>query len=365
VDRRAAVVVVMLNADVGVRVGTLDLAVALEVAAGERVAVLGPNGAGKSTLLRAIAGLLPLDSGSIAIDDSVVDLPPALFVEAEHRNVGVVFQQYLLFHHMTVLENVAFGMRARGTHKSEARRTAADWLERLGLSAYAQDRPSALSGGQSQRVALARALAGSPSVLLLDEPLAALDAGTRDIVRRDLRAHLAAFSGATVLVTHDPVDAFALAQRVVVVEQGRVVQAGTLAEVAAHPRSRYVADLVGVNLIAGEVRAGVLITTMGARVVIADATDGPSLAVIRPHSVVVARSDGAVPGTTSARNVWHLTVVDIDRMDSAGARVRLRLDGELALAAEITVGALDALSLAVGDRVEASVKATDIDVFPG
>jgi molybdate transport system ATP-binding protein len=353
------VVVVMLHAEVGVQRGSLALDVSLDVAAGERVAVLGPNGAGKSTLLRAIAGLLPIDRGSIAIGGVTVDRPPDEFVVPERRNVGVVFQQYLLFDHLSVLENVAFGPRARGVEKADARRGAAEWLERFGLSSYADDRPTALSGGQAQRVALARALALSPSLLLLDEPLAALDAGTRELVRRDLRSHLSDFAGATVLVTHDPVDAFALAQRVIVVEDGRVVQAGTLDEVAAHPRSRYVADLVGVNLVAGDVRSGVLTTPAGARVVIADAADGPALAVIRPHSVVLARLAG---GLTSARNVWHLTIVDLDRMDPAGARVRLRLDGELPLVAEITVGALEALGLAVGDAVEASVKATDIVV---
>ena len=354
----------MLHAEVGVQRGSLALDVALDVAAGERVAVLGPNGAGKSTLLRAIAGLLPIDRGVIAIDSVVVDRPPDEFVAPERRNVGVVFQQYLLFDHLSVLENVAFGPRARGVKKADARRGAAEWLERLGLSSYADERPAALSGGQGQRVALARALASSPSLLLLDEPLAALDAGTRDLVRRDLRSHLSDFTGATVLVTHDPVDAFALAQRVIVVEDGHVVQAGTLDEVAAHPRSRYVADLVGVNLVAGDVRSGVLTTPAGARIVIADAADGPALAVIRPHSVVLARSTTTPSSVTSARNLWHLTVVDIDRMDPTGSRVRLRLDGELALAAEITVGALDALSLAPGDRVEASVKATDIEVVP-
>jgi len=293
-----------------------------------------------------------------------VDHAPDTFIDAEHRDVGVVFQQYLLFEQMSVLENVAFGMRARNVGKASARRVAHDWLARMGLDDYAGARPAALSGGQAQRVALARALAISPRALLLDEPLAALDAGTRDVVRRDLRSFLSDFEGSCILVTHDPVDAFALADRVVVLDAGKVVQSGVLDEVAAHPRSRYVADLVGVNLVEGMVGSGVLTTRAGARVVIADAPDGPCFAVIRPHSVLVGTESGTAGGVTSARNVWRLTVTDIDRLDQSGSRVRLRLEGSLPLAAEITVGALESLHLVVGDEVFASVKATDIEVYP-
>jgi molybdate transport system ATP-binding protein len=228
----------------------------------------------------------------------------------------------------------------------------------MGLADYGADRPVALSGGQAQRVALARALATSPRLLLLDEPLAALDVGTRAAVRRELRHHLQTFDGMRLIVTHDPVDAHALADRVIVIEAGRVVQAGTLAEVTAHPRTRYVADLVGVNLVAGSVVDGVLTAASGARVVIADAPDGPALATIRPHSVLLGRGD--VPGS-SARNTWPGSIVDIDRL---GGRVRVVIDGELPLTAEITAAALDELQLGLGDLVHASVKATDIEVSP-
>ncbi len=237
-----------LSAQIGLQLGTLDLEVDLDVQAGELLALLGPNGAGKSTVLRCLAGLAPIDTGSIVIDGLVVDDPATdTLVEAEDRPIGFVFQNYLLFDHMSVLENVAFGLRARKTQKSDARRTAREWLDRVGLTEYADQRPRALSGGQAQRVALARALATSPRLLLLDEPLAALDAGTRASVRRDLRRHLETFDGMRLLVTHDPVDAYALADRVAILDAGRVVQVGTLAEVTAHPRSRYVADLVGVT----------------------------------------------------------------------------------------------------------------------
>ncbi len=346
-----------LRASVGLRLGTLDLDVDVEVAPGELVAVLGPNGAGKSTLLRSVAGLQPLDRGRVEVDGRVLDDGADVFVEPEHRPIGVVFQQYLLFEQMSVLENVAFGLRARGLRAAEARDRARRWLDRFGLAEYAGSRPRALSGGQAQRIALARALATDPRVLLLDEPLAALDVGTRAAVRRDLRRHLTSFEGMRLLVTHDPVDAWALADRVVIVEEGRVVQTGSLSEVTARPRSRYVADLVGVNLVRGTVSGGVLHAADGATVVIADAPSGECVAVIRPHSVVLTLDAPA----SSARNVWPGVVVDLDRR---GDRVRVGLDGPLPLTAEITVAALDDLGLRPGDTVHAAVKATDIEVAP-
>ncbi len=348
-----------LEASIGVQVGTLDLRAELTVADGELLALLGPNGAGKSTALRALAGLRPIHQGHIRVDGAVLDDPTTnTFVPPEQRPIGVVFQDYLLFEHMTVLENVAFGLRARTTPKADARRRAHEWLERIGLASMAQDRPRALSGGQAQRVALARALATDPRVLLLDEPLAALDAGTRAAVRRDLRQHLASFAGMRLLVTHDPVDAYALADRVAVLEGGRIVQSGTLAEVTAHPRSRYVADLVGVNLVSGSVEGGVLHTERGAAVVIADAPNGQSFAVIRPHSLTLTRE---TPAGASSRNVWEGIITDIDRL---GERARVGIEGLLPLTAEITLAALDALALRPGDEVHVAAKATDIEVYP-
>lgn len=348
-----------LAATLQLQLGSLDLQAELDVRPGELLALLGTNGAGKSTVLRCLAGLAPITAGRIAIDDIVVDEPAThSFVEPEHRSIGVVFQDYLLFEHMTVLENVAYGLRARRQPKATAHRVAREWMERVGLGEYCDQRPRALSGGQAQRAALARALATSPRVLLLDEPLAALDAGTRAGVRRDLRRHLQSFDGMRVMVTHDPVDAYALADRVAILDEGRIVQTGTLAEVTSHPRSRYVADLVGVNLVAGTVLDGVLHTDTGARVVIADAAPGASFAVIRPHSILLVQhpADGA-----SARNQWPGVITELDRL---GDRVRIGLDGAVPLTAEITIAALDALQLRPGDTVHASVKATDIEVYP-
>ena len=348
-----------LRADVQLRRGALDLSVDIEVRPGEVLALLGPNGAGKSTLLRCLAGLAAVDAGRIIIDSNVVDDPVvAAFVEPEDRSVGFVFQNYVLFEHMTIVENVAFGLRASGTPKARALATAHDWLKRVGLAELAAVRPKALSGGQAQRVALVRALATSPRVLLLDEPLAALDVGTRATVRRDLHRHLESFEGMAILVTHDPVDAYALADRVAILDAGRIVQIGTLAEVTARPRSRYVADLVGVNLVSGNVSEGVLATSSGARVVIADAPAGPSLAIIRPHSISLVRDH---PEGSSARNVWAGTVAEIDRL---GERARVSIDGLLPLTAEITVAALEAMQLRSGDDLFATVKATDIEVYP-
>ena len=346
-----------LRAHIVVTRGSLNLDVWLDAADGEVVAVLGPNGAGKTSILRCLAGLLAIEHGSIDLHGVVVDDPSAgVFVPAEQRSCGVVFQHYLLFPHMSVLENVAFGLRARGVDKAAARDQARQWIDRVGSLAVQGARPAELSGGQAQRVALARALAAEPKLLLLDEPLAALDAGTRVDIRRELRRHLSAFGGSAVLVTHDPVDAYSLADRVVIVEHGHVVQDGTFGEIAAHPRSAYVAELAGVNLLTGSVMGGVFAVDGGAVLVVAaDHLDGPAIAVIRPQAVSLHanRPEG------SPRNSWKATVIDVDRRDE---RVRVRLQGVVQLTAEITAAAATALGIRVGVELWAAVKATEITV---
>ncbi|MEJ7844134.1 MAG: ATP-binding cassette domain-containing protein [Acidimicrobiales bacterium] len=349
----------VLEAHVGVRVGSLDLDVEMTVGDGEVVAVLGPNGAGKTTLLRALAGLRAIDHGRVVLDGRVLDdAAAATFVVPERRKVGYVFQDHLLFPHLTVLENVAFGLRAGGADRAAARATALGWLQRVGLGDRAGERPRHLSGGQAQRVALARALAVEPRLLLLDEPLAALDAATRAEVRRDLRRHLADVTGARLLVTHDPVDALLLADRLVILEEGRVVQVGTGPEVSARPRSSYVADLVGLNLLAGTVVDDVVRLRGGGALVASAAAGcrGDVHLAVRPRSIALhrARPEG------SPRNVWEAVVADID---VEADRVRVRLAGAVPVVAEITPAGLAELGAAPGDRLWASVKAVDIETY--
>ena len=347
-----------LEACVHVKRGSLDLRMDLRVAAGEVVAVLGPNGAGKSTLLHALAGLVPLADGRVVLDGAVLeDTAGGVFVPPERRPIGVVFQDYLLLPHLTVLENVAFGLRCHGRSRRESRERAHEWLERVGLVDRASVRPGKLSGGQAQRVALARALAIEPRVLLLDEPLSALDASTRADVRRTLRRHLEAFRGIRLLVTHDPIEAMALAAHLVVLEDGRVVQSGSPAEVAERPRSSYVADLVGVNLFRGRATEGYIELHDGGILTAPSAGTGEVFAVIHPRAVALHRR--APEGTP--RNVWcgHIAGLDVE-----GPRVRVRIAGIIPIVAEVTPAAVEELHLDNGTEVWVSVKATEIAAYP-
>ncbi len=347
-----------LEARVRADVGAFELDVQLAVAAGELVAVLGPNGAGKTSLLRALAGLLPLSAGRVTLDGVVLEDPAeGIRVPSERRPIGLVFQDYLLFPHLSILENVAFGLRARGMARAAATGEAERWLNRLGLPADGDRKPASLSGGQAQRVALARVLALNPALLLLDEPMAALDASSRAEVRRDLRRHLESFSGVRLLVTHDPVEAMAMADRLVVLEHGRVLQSGTPAEVTARPRSRYVADLVGVNLFRGRASHDVIALADGGSLTAAGAGDGDVFAVVHPRTVALYRTrpDG------TPRNVWQGRAIDLDLL---GDRVRVRVAGSPAIVAEVTPAAVRELGLDRGHSVWISVKATEITVYP-
>ena len=348
---------VSLEAQLALTLGQLELEVELTAATGELVVLLGPNGAGKTTLLRALAGLVPLQRGRVTLDGTVLDdVAAGVHVPTERRPIGFVFQDYLLFPHLPALENVAFGLRARGIPKAEARRRAAGWLDRVGLAGHAGSRPRALSGGQAQRVALARAMVGDPRLLLLDEPLAALDAATRTEVRRDLRRHLASFDGTRLLVTHDPLEAIALADRLVVLEEGSVTQTGTPAQVSEHPRSRYVAELVGVNLFHG-LADGHTVRLAGGTLVVADDHHGEVFAAVHPHAVALHRR---VPEGTP-RNVWAGTA---GAVEVVGDRVRVQVTGPVPIVAEVTPAAAAELRLADGGQVWASVKATEVTVYP-
>ncbi len=347
-----------LDASIRLTLGPLDLDMAFTVEEGEVVALLGPNGAGKTTLLRAVAGLVPFDSGHVRLDGKVLeDTATREYVPTERRPIGFVFQDYLLFPHLSVLENVAFGLRSRGVSRQAAADEAGRWLDRVGLKTYAGSRPSTLSGGQRQRIALARALAPDPRLLLLDEPLAALDATTRAEVRRDLKRHLDSFKGIRLVVTHDPLEAVALADRLIVMEHGHLVQTGTAAEVTEHPRSQYIADLVGVNLLRGEADHGSVTLANGQRIAAAAADLGNVFAVVHPRAVAIHR----IHPEGSPRNVWPGRAASIELL---GNRVRVRIDGEVPLVAEVTPAALRELDLIEGGEVWLSFKATDVGVYP-
>lgn len=346
-----------LQATVVVTRPGFSLDIALDIDAGETVAILGPNGSGKSTLLRALAGLQDMDGGSVIVDDRVLD-GRGVRVPPEQRGIGMVHQDYLLFPHLSAVDNIAFGLRSRGMGRSRARATALAMLEDFGLTDYADARPGSLSGGQAQRVALGRALVTAPPLLLLDEPLSALDAGTRASVRADLRQRLSAFSGCAIVVTHDPLDALALADRIVILESGRIAQSGTPTDVVSRPATEYVAALVGVVLMRGHASDGRVSLAGGGALTVADqAISGPALIAIRPESVSVHRT--APEG--SARNAWEGTVASLV---PHGDRVRVAVDGTPSISADITPASVAALGIEPGQRVWLSVKATEIDAYP-
>ena len=339
--------------------GSFTLAVSLAAAPGQVLGLLGPNGAGKSTLLSAVAGLTPVSAGRITLAGQVMDdAHQGTFVEASGRPIGFVFQNYRLFPHLTVAENVAFSPRARGQGKRAARSAASYWLDRLRLTDLADRKPSQLSGGQAQKVALARALAGQPTLLLLDEPLSALDAGTRLDVQAELKRHLADFTGPCLLVTHDPLEALVLADQLVVLEGGRIVQEGTPAQIARQPATDYVAKLVGLNLYPGRADGSHVVLSGGGAFVVADhGLHGDVLVAVRPSAIVVSSQR---PQHGSARNAWQAKVTGLTLLAD---RVRLDLDGQPQSMVDVTPAAVAELSLEPGSQVWLTVKATELEVY--
>ena len=338
-----------MRADLVARVGGFSVRAAITAEPGEVVALVGPNGAGKSTLLRAFAGLVPA-TGTLELGGvDVQALPP------HRRGIGWVPQDRLLFGHLSALDNAAYGLRATGLRRGPARAAAQAWLDRLGIGELSSSRPSALSGGQAARVALARALAPEPSLVLLDEPLAALDASTRDDVRRMLRATLSGGPALTILVTHDAVDAVALADRIVVLEGGVVVQDAVAADVAAAPRSAWVAALLGQNAWRGTATTDGLAVDGGGHIASAETLPVglPALALAQPSAVVLHR---AMP-QGSARTVLSGPVSELRAL---GGRVRVVVASTPPVTAEVTVASAAALTLADGGVVWASLKATEV-----
>lgn len=336
-----------------VAVADRDVAVRLEVAPGETLAVLGPNGAGKSTVLGVVAGLVTPTSGRVTLAGR--DLTG---VQPHRRQVALLAQEPLLFPHLSVLDNVAFGPRSTGAGRHASRDLARARLAEVGAEGLADRRPSQLSGGQAQRVAVARALAAEPDVLLLDEPMSALDVDVAPAIRQVLRATLA--DRTALLVTHDPLDALLLADRVAVLELGRVVEDGPSQEVLTRPRSSFAARIAGLNLVPGR--------WDGAAVVHADAVvtglpsatppenGGAAVAVFSPSAVSVYPEARA----GSPRNALAAVVTDVEPL---GDRLRLRTRvGSLAIAAEVTPSAATELDLVPGSRVHLAVKAVEVAV---
>lgn len=315
---------------------SLDLALRVEdrldvhltARSGDVVGVVGPNGSGKTTLVQALAGLVPADGHAHLDGRDLVRLP------VRERDVGLVFQDQRLFPHLSALDNVAFGPRARGVPRREADATARDWLDRFGLGDLTDRRPGQMSGGQAQRVAIARALATKPRLLLLDEPFAGLDIGIATTLRLDLARHLRDFDGITLLVTHDPLEAQVLSTRLLVLDHGKVAQQGTPAEVAAHPRTDHVARLVGLNLI----------------------RDGGRLGVFRPRDAVLSQE----APTGSARHRWRGAIASVT---PHGEAVRVLVEGPVGVLADITPSAVAELELAPGREIWVSVKETVMEWY--
>lgn len=347
-----------LHARLALELGALNLDVDLRAETTQVVAVVGPNGAGKTTLLRALAGLVPISNGHVELDNEVLDDTTArIHLTPEARPVAVVFQDYLLFPHLTALDNVAYGLRSRGASRRAARQEARTWLERVGVAEQSISRPGRLSGGQAQRVALARALATRPALLLLDEPLAAIDVSARAALRRDLRNQLTGAEGIRVVVTHDPLDAMAMADRLVVLENGRITQEGTLQDVTARPRSPWVAQLVGLNLYRGSAGRNLLTLAGGHQIHVAAPLQGSAFALVHPRGVSLHRQKPE----GSPRNVWQ---GEVGGIDFAGDRVRVQVGGPVLVVAEVTPESATELRLADGGPIWVTIKATEVEVYP-
>lgn len=346
-----------LEADFSLQLGQgFQIEIALSIPPGKTAALLGPNGAGKSTAVAALAGLLPIGRGRISLGGVTLDDPArACFLPPNERKVGLLFQDHLLFPHLSVIDNVAFGLRSRGIRRPEAYRRASEWLERIGLHDLARRRPDQLSGGQSQGVALARALVIEPDLLLLDEPLSALDVTTRVQVRRTLAEHLENFAGPRLVITHDPTEAFLLADEIHIIEEGVVTQVGSADDIRLRPRTSYAADLAGSNLLVGSA-AGGLVDSGGHILHIADPTiSSEVILTIRPTAISVHLH----PPEGSPRNAWATSV---ELIEALGDRVRMFTGPPLPLTVEITKEAAVSLGLLPGARIWLAIKATEIEV---
>ena len=347
----------MLRAEARTRVGALELEVALRVRPGECLALAGPSGAGKTTVLRIAAGLVRPARGLVeANGETWLDTGRGIDVPPERRRCGYVFQEYALFPHLSAWQNVAYPLT--GVPRAERRERALELLGRFGMRELADARPRTLSGGERQRVALARALARRPAVLLLDEPLSALDARTRAGASRELAAVLHEVGVPALLVTHDFAEAAQLGDRVGVIDAGRVVQEGTPTELAAAPRNAFVADFTGAVVLTGTARAGAGgLTTVeldgGGVVESTDTGAGPVAVSVYPWEITIEPAGEEPHGSTQNRLLAEVLAVT-----TVGNRVRVSLAAPQPLAAEITLASAERLGLRAGATVNATWKAT-------
>lgn len=343
-----------------VELGRFTLDIDLRAEPGETVALLGPNGCGKSTTLTTIAGLRGLSTGSLRIGPAVLDDPGAGRWVAPHaRRIGYVFQDLQLFPHLSALDNVAYGLRRRGQDRNQARTAASQWLSLLGIGSLGNARPGTLSGGQAQRVALARALATEPEVLLLDEPMSALDATSRLAIRGELRRRLDAFAGITLLVTHDLIDVVGLADRVVVLDEGRVIQEATPDDLRRHPRSPHAAAMVGRNVVPATRTGATISLAPGIEVMLVGSeqlgADGPVDVVCSPTAVQLTPAQADRPAGS-----WPTTVVGIE---AVGDHARAHLGPPLPLLARLPLEDLCG-DLALDRTVWAGLDPDQLEIYP-
>jgi len=356
----------VLEANFTKQLGTLPLNVRLTAMPGGTLVLVGESGAGKTSILNVLAGLMRPDSGIIRLDgERYFESATQTMLPAHARAVGYVLQDYVLFPHLSAFENVAFGLRAQGMPRASVRRQVHEVFEQLGIAALSAQRPRHLSGGQQQRVALARALVVRPRLLLLDEPLAALDAQTRRDVRGELRRTLATLPCVTLLVTHSPIEAFAFGDRIAVVERGCVVQHDSPDDLLERPRSRYAAELMGLNFLRGRVAArdsdGMLtVDVAGGTVRIVHEADrlqpgdDPVYVTIDPREITLHTSRPEA----SAQNVFAGAIVHVVPEPPLGQRVRVTLATQPLLVAEVSTHAVHTLGLREGRTVYATFKAT-------
>jgi molybdate transport system ATP-binding protein len=356
-------VTVALQAQLRVRRGDFELDAQLRLQRGEILALLGPNGSGKSTLLGALAGLIALECGTVAVAGRTIsDTDRGLAVPPEHRGVGLLGQDPLLFPHLSAIDNVAFGRQSQGFRRTDARAEAEGWLSAVGLRGFENRRPSQLSGGQQQRVAIARALAAQPQVLLLDEPLAAVDVPTASLLRQLLRERLAATGTAAILVTHDVLDAIVVADRVAILQHGRIVDEGPSAQVLGAPSTQFIAALAGVNLVNGTATRDGAMQLAGGRLLHGRFAGSPPpagtplAAVFRPSAVEV-QPHPATGNLGRPANGWDDTIASLE--PSAGG-IRIRFVGDPQIVAEVSPLEVAEHALTQGSRVQLAVAAAEV-----